>query len=461
MSKSLAKHYDEIALNLRKEITKGVPHWRRFYLSVKLKFVISTLIAGLWFTFSIWVAQPWIEDLSAIVSPFLAYPIIFFIALIPGFLNVHILMSVLLDSPPPLPLDLLSSSRSFPPVTILIAAYNEEENLPDTLQAIAAQDYAGPVEIVVVDDGSTDNTAAILESSNLPHLKIVQSPHAGKAAALTAGLESVTSEITVCIDADTFLHRQALKRIVARLLSDNSNMAAVAGAVLVRNSRSTLMTRLQEWDYFIGIASAKRQQSLYQGTLVAQGAFSVFRTSVLRRCNGWPSVIGEDIVLTWKLLSEGYRVGYEATAIAFTTAPSHLRDFWRQRQRWARGMIEGLKRYGRLVRQGSLASFFVGVDFTIPAIDLFYSVVFLPGLILALTGRYYVVGPFTLLVIPLTFLIFMLVYQKQKKVFDELDLKVRRNSMGFFLFLIVYQAIMSPICVAGYFKELAGVKKRW
>jgi biofilm PGA synthesis N-glycosyltransferase PgaC len=194
---------------------------------------------------------------------------------------------------------------------------------------------------------------------------------------------------------------------------------------------------------------------------VAQGAFSAFRTSVLLRCNGWPSVIGEDIVLTWNLLSKGYRVGYEATAIAFTTAPSHLRDFFRQRQRWARGMIEGLKRYGRLVRQGFLASFFVGIDYAIPAVDLFYSLVFLPGIILALTGRFYIVGPFTLLVIPLTFLIFMLLYRKQKKVFDELNLKVRRNSLGFFLFLVIYQAIMSPICVTGYLKELAGVKKRW
>jgi len=461
MSKSRTDYYSEVAIAAPKEVPRSFPHRRRFYLSVKEKFIISTFTAGLWLAFSYWVAKPWFEDLSAVVTPFLAYPIIFFIALIPGFLNVHILMSVFLDTPPPLPLDRLSASGSLPPVTILIAAYNEEKNLPSTLKSIATQDYTGSVEIIVADDGSTDNTVAFLESCSLPNLKIVQSPHAGKAAALTAGLKYVSNEITVCIDADTYLHPQALKRIVARLVSGSSDLAAVAGAVLVRNSRSNLMTRLQEWDYFIGIASAKRQQSLYQGTLVAQGAFSAFRTSVLRRCNGWPSVIGEDIVLTWKILSQGYRVGYEATAISFTAAPSRLWDFYRQRQRWARGMIEGLKRYGRLVRQGFLPSFFVGVDFAIPAIDLFYSIVFIPGIILALTGRFYIVGPFTLLVIPLTFLIFLLVYRKQKKVFDELNLKVRRNQFGFFLFLIVYQAIMSPICVTGYCKELVGVKKRW
>jgi len=451
----------KITLIIPRKAPASVKYAPRFYLSVKTKFIISTFTAGLWFAFSYWVAQPWLKELSALVTPYLAYPIIFCIALIPGFLNIHILMSVFLDNPPSLPLDRLSEEKLFPPITILIAAYNEEKNLPDTFKSINAQNYEAPVEIVVVDDGSTDGTLAFLESSDMPNLKIVQSNHAGKAAALTAGLKSVSNEITVCIDADTYLHPQALKRIVGRLISGNSDMAAVAGAVLVRNSRNNLMTRLQEWDYFIGIASAKRQQSLYQGTLVAQGAFSAFRTSILRRCNGWPSVIGEDIVLTWNLLSKGYRVGYEATAMAFTTAPSRLRDFLRQRQRWARGMIEGLKRYGRLVGQGSLSSFFVGVDFAIPAIDLFYSLVFLPGIILALTGRFYIVGPFTLLVIPLTFLIFLLVYQKQKGVFDELNLKVRKNVFGFFLFLIAYQAIMSPICVAGYVKELAGVKKRW
>jgi biofilm PGA synthesis N-glycosyltransferase PgaC len=237
--------------------------------------------------------------------------------------------------------------------------------------------------------------------------------------------------------------------------------AAVAGCVLVRNSRASVMTRLQEWDYFLGISSAKRQQALYQGTLVAQGAFSAFKTAALRQCDGWPTVIGEDIVLTWKLLSKGYRVGYEATALCFTNAPTGLRGFWRQRQRWARGMIEGLKRYGKLAWQGNLTGFFVGVDFVIPVIDLFYSVVFLPGIILALTGRYYIVGPMTLLVIPIAFLIVVLMMHKQKQVFQELNLKVRRNGFGFFFFMIFYQPLMSPVCLTGYLKEIAGARKRW
>jgi len=433
----------------------------RFYLTVRRKFIIATVVATLWLALSLWLAQPWIEELASIAGYFVAYPIVFLIGLIPGFLNAHILMSVLLDNPPALPKQTMDDPKVFPSISVLIAAYNEQDNLTETLMALAKQDYPAPVEIVVVDDGSTDETVSVLKALHLPNLAVVQVNHGGKAAALTAGLRAITNEITVCIDADTLLHREALKRIVMRMISDPEHTGAIAGSVLVRNSRANLIARLQEWDYFIGIASAKRQQALYQGTLVAQGSFSAFRTSALRQCQGWPQVIGEDIVLTWKLLSKGYRIGYEATAVGFTKAPTTINGFWRQRQRWARGMMEGLKRYGNLVCQGNLTAFFVGVDFVVPLLDLFYSIVFLPGLLLALTGRFYIVGPMTLLVIPITLFIVLVMFQKQRQVFDELHLRVRRNSLGFVLFMLFYQALTSPICVSGYLKELAGAQKRW
>jgi poly-beta-1,6-N-acetyl-D-glucosamine synthase len=430
---------------------------RGFYLPVRSKFLISTSVSCLWFYLSWQLAQPWLYDLADVLGYAPALIVIFFIALLPGFLNAHILSSVFLDKPPSLRLDL-----DFPPVSLLIAAYNEAENILETFRGINGQDYPGQVEIIVVDDGSTDMTIDILKSLRLRNLKIVQATHGGKAKALNEGLKHVSNEIVVCIDADTFLHSQALKRIVARFLTDPTDTAAVAGCVLVKNSRSTFMTRLQEWDYFTGIASAKRQQSLYQGTLVAQGAFSAFRTKLLRAHAGWPSVIGEDIVLTWALIKSGWRIGFEPTAIGFTMAPTAMTGFYRQRKRWARGMIEGLKQHGHLVwRSSRLSAFFVAIDFIIPFIDLFYAFVFLPGIILALFGYYYIVGPLTLLVVPIAFLIVMVMYKKQKAVFETLNLKVRSNSIGFIIYMLIYQVIMSPICVIGYAQELLGTAKRW
>jgi len=427
------------------------------YLPVKVKFWISTTFALTWVAASSVIAQHWLNDLSKVVGYEAAIVIIFFIALLPGFLNAHILSSVVLDRPPALDLDL-----NFPKVTLLIAAYNEAQNIAETFRGIKGQDYRGDIEIIVVDDGSTDGTVEMLRSFDLDNLKIILANHGGKAHALNEGLKHVTQDIVVCIDADTFLHPQALRRIIARFLTDPADTAAVAGCVLVKNSRSTFMSRLQEWDYFTGIASAKRQQSLYQGTLVAQGAFSAFRTKLVKAQQGWPAVIGEDIVLTWSLIKSGWRIGFEPSAIGFTTAPETLNGFYRQRKRWARGMIEGLKQHGHMVWSNSrLSSFFVGIDFIIPFIDLFYAFVFLPGVILALFGYFYIVGPSTLLVLPLAFLIVLVMYKKQKAVFNELGLKVRQNFVGFFVYMLVYQVLMSPICVIGYSQELLGLAKKW
>jgi biofilm PGA synthesis N-glycosyltransferase PgaC len=430
---------------------------KRFYLPVTGKFLISTGFSLAWVAASWLLAQHWLSDLSKVTGDLPAFTIIFFIAFLPGFLNAHILFSVALDKPPSLPLDL-----NYPRITLLIAAYNEAKNIAETFRGIQGQDYPAEIDIIVVDDGSTDDTVATLRSFNQKNLKILQADHGGKATALNEGLKYVTDEIVVCIDADTFLHPQALRRIVARFLTDPADTAAVAGCVLVKNSRSTFMTRLQEWDYFTGIASAKRQQSLYQGTLVAQGAFSAFRTKIVRAHQGWPSVIGEDIVLTWSLIKSGWRIGFEPTAIGFTTAPETVYGFCRQRKRWARGMIEGLKQHGQLVWSSSrLSSFFVGVDFIIPFIDLFYAFVFLPGVILALFGHFYIVGPSTLLVLPLAFLIVLVMYKKQKAVFNELGLNVRQNFAGFVVYMLIYQVLMSPICVLGYSQELLGLTKKW
>ena len=427
------------------------------YLPVKVKFLISTAFALTWVAASSVLAQHWLNDLSKLVGYQAALVIIFFIALLPGFLNAHILSSVALDRPPALDLDL-----NFPKITLLIAAYNEAQNIAETFRGIKGQDYPGNIEIIVVDDGSTDRTVETLRSFDLDNLKIILANHGGKAHALNEGLKHVTQDIVVCIDADTFLHPQALRRIVARFLTDPADTAAVAGCVLVKNSRSTFMSRLQEWDYFTGIASAKRQQSLYQGTLVAQGAFSAFRTKLVKAQQGWPAVIGEDIVLTWSLIKSGWRIGFEPSAIGFTTAPETLNGFYRQRKRWARGMIEGLKQHGHMVWSNSrLSSFFVGIDFIIPFIDLFYAFVFLPGVILALFGHFYIVGPSTLLVLPLAFLIVLVMYKKQKAVFNELGLKVRQNFVGFFVYMLIYQMLMSPICVIGYSQELLGLTKKW
>src|ERR1700686_4714004 len=123
---------------------------------------------------------------------------------------------------------------------------------------------------------------------------------------------------------------------------------------------------MQEWDYYLGIAAVKRMQGLYQSTLVAQGAFSLYRTDEVRRIGGWPDAIGEDIVVTWRLMETGDGVLTEPTAVAFTDVPVTVKHFVRQRARWARGMIEGLRAVPPWRQPRPLTRAIAGIDILIP-----------------------------------------------------------------------------------------------
>lgn len=432
---------------------------RRFYISTKRKFLISLVLALIWSFFSIWIARSWANDLGQIVSMPFAWIIIIFIAIIPGFLNINLIISIILDHPPK-----LLFKNKLPAITILIAAYNEEDSIEETIRGLRNQSYPGRFKVIMVDDGSTDNTIKKTQklTKDFKGFSVLKAKHGGKANALNFGIKRVKTRIVVTIDADTFLHPEALKRIVTRFMQSPPKTIAVAGTVLVKNSRKNFLAQMQEWDYFCAIASVKRQQGLFQGTLVAQGAFSAFITEAIRDVGGWPDVLGEDIVATWALLKRGYSIGFEPTALGFTVVPTEFRKFVRQRERWARGMIEGLKRHGDIViKRPGIPSFFISIDFLFPLLDGFTSFVLIPGIVLAIFGKFWIVGPVTVLVLPITFAIIAIMIRKQKKVFGLLGLKIRKNILGLIFYVLIYQFMLSPVSFFGYFKEIFKTRKKW
>jgi biofilm PGA synthesis N-glycosyltransferase PgaC len=125
-------------------------------------------------------------------------------------------------------------------------------------------------------------------------------------------------------------------------------------------------------------------------------------------------------------------------------------------------MIEGLRSVKPWNQPRWLLRFLTGVDLLIPALDVAYALVWLPGLLLAATGRYWIVGPYTVAVLPLTLLVNAILYRQQRRrVFNLLGLRVRRNTLGFVAFVLTYQMLMSPVSVAGYVQELLGLRRRW
>ena len=451
--------YRDDAITPPRELERTPQERQGVYVALHLKLFFVVAIALTWAGLSFWFALPWIEDLATSITLPLALAVIFGIAIVPGYLNANLIASLLIDRPPPLRFDL-----EFPALTVVIACFEEEGAIEETIDYVAKQEYPGELHILVADDGSTDGTVALAEqrAAEDPRIAILEAEHGGKARTLTKALKLVETPLVATVDADTLLMPTSLERIVARLLISPPDTVAVAGAVFVRNSRDNFLTRAQEWDYFLGIASVKRQQGLFQGTMVAQGAFSVYRTSALARVGGWPDRIGEDIVLTWAMMRDGGRVGYERTAIAFTGAPDTAGGFARQRRRWARGMIEGLREHGgALLTGGRTNAHAVLVNFIFPYVDIVYSIAFPIGILLAFTGNFAIVGPMTLAVLPLNIALSMIMFHLSRKSFDEIGLHVRQNRLGFLGYLLTYQLFMSPVSVAGYAQELFGARRRW
>ena len=181
----------------------------------------------------------------------------------------------------------------------------------------------------------------------------------------------------------------------------------------------------------------------------------------MKEGGGWPDKIGEDIVLTWALLDKNHRIGYAENAVAFTNAPDTYKGFFRQRRRWSRGMIEGFKTHPTVLFKPRFSALFISWNLFFPLIDSVYLFVFTPGLIAALWGYYFIAGPMTLAVLPLALLNNFVMFRIQRKMFVGRGLKVRRNFSGFLWYLLVYQFVMAPACIAGYAAEVIGLRKSW
>lgn len=432
---------------------------KSLYFSIKEKYLISLFAATIWLGFSIWLSVPWYHDLSSEIGAFPAYFIITFIAIVPGGMNTFVVMALFLDRRP----KILAEQR-YPPVTILIAAYNEENAIATTLSAILQQGYPAHLKIIVINDGSSDKTLNSIKDlqSGHPNLELIDLKHnGGKASALNHGLEKCTTDIIITIDADCYIFKDAIKNLVGRYLSDPVDTKAVAGVILIRNSRENWITKAQEWDYFLGINSIKRIQSLFQGTLVAQGAFSLYDRKMLLAIGGWPEKVGEDIVLTWRILAAGYRVGHAENALAFTDCPNTLIKFIRQRNRWSRGLIEAFKDNPTIFFKPRFTTLFIWWNALFPIMDIAFTFGFIPGLILACFGNFWIVGPMTLSLLPMAFLLNWLISLKGRELFKEQHLTIRNNILGFLTYVFLYGLILQPACVYGYFSELLNFRKTW
>lgn len=424
----------------------------------RMRSIASIVFGVMWLALSIFVAVPWLTDLSDDIGLVLALVVIAGIAWIPGYLYAQLLASVLLDHRPP-----LRAVDSLPDLTVIVAVYNERDALEPTVDALVASDYPGELHVVIVDDGSTDDTLDVASRLAAAHTNVTacSAPHGGKHSALNAALARVTTPIVSTVDADTIVHPTALRRIVTRL-AQTTDCVAVAGSLLAGNDDESLIARMQGWEYRLSIAALKRQQAMFGATLVAQGAFSVYATRPVLEAGGWPDAIGEDILVTWRLIDAGGLVINEPTAFAYTDVPTTARDLYRQRRRWARGMFEGLAEHGgSLVSSRRLVSHNVLVDYALPVVDFAYVFAFVPGLVLAMFGYTAIVAPITFLVMPLALLLFAIIARSCRHARRSADIELTRHWSGFFAYMTFYRALIGAASLAGYWRYVRRRRREW
>ncbi len=273
------------------------------------------------------------------------------------------------------------------PVSVIVPAYNEKEGIEAAVRSLALGDHA-EIEVVVVDDGSTDGTAAIVERLRLPNVRVVRVPNGGKPNALNTGVALARHDLIVTVDGDTIFEPDSIRMLVQPFA--DPTVGAVAGNVKVGN-RGSMVALWQHIEYVIGFNLDRRLYEVLNCMPTVPGAIGAFRRQALERVGGISDeTLAEDTDVTMAMCRAGWRVVYEERARAWTEAPATLEQLYRQRYRWSYGTMQAMWKHrraltdsgpsGRFGRVGLpfLALFGVALPMLAPVVDimLLYGLVF-------------------------------------------------------------------------------------
>ncbi|MGW0335692.1 bifunctional polysaccharide deacetylase/glycosyltransferase family 2 protein [Streptomyces sp. NPDC003011] len=274
------------------------------------------------------------------------------------------------------------------PVSVLVPAYNEAKCIESTVRSLMASDH--PIEVIVIDDGSSDGTARIVENLALPNVRVVRQLNAGKPAALNRGVANARHDLVVMMDGDTVFEPSTVRELVQPF--GDARVGAVAGNAKVGN-KDTLIGAWQHIEYVMGFNLDRRMYDVLQCMPTIPGAVGAFRRTALERVGGMSDdTLAEDTDITMAIHRDGWRVVYAEKARAWTEAPESVQQLWSQRYRWSYGTMQAIWKHrravfdrgpsGRFGRVGLplVSLFMVLAPLLAPLIDVFlvYGLVFGP-----------------------------------------------------------------------------------
>ncbi|MDI1466019.1 bifunctional polysaccharide deacetylase/glycosyltransferase family 2 protein [Catellatospora sp. KI3] len=279
--------------------------------------------------------------------------------------------------------------RYLGPVSVIVPAFNESANIQATVRSLVDSDYP-EVEVIVVDDGSSDGTAELVRRMRLPHVQVIEQENAGKPTALNTGVMFARGDILVMVDGDTVFEPDSIGELVQPLA--DPEVGAVSGNTKVAN-RGGLLGRWQHLEYVMGFNLDRRMFDVARCMPTVPGAIGAFRREAVVDVGGVSTqTLAEDTDFTMAIIRAGWRVVYAPDAIAWTEAPSSLRQLWRQRYRWCYGTMQAMWKHRRsLFERGSsgvlgrrglayLLLFQVILPLSAPMVDVYglYGAFFLP-----------------------------------------------------------------------------------
>lgn len=252
----------------------------------------------------------------------------------------------------------------FPKIAILLPCYNEEQTVEDTVEGLLDLDYPN-YEIWMINDKSTDNTLLKMHEiqekfQDKINIHIVDMPeNGGKARGLNHTIKLVDAEYVMVVDSDCYVEAQAVKRLMAKLLSDE-RYAAVTGSPIIRN-RTSILGKLQTLEYVGIIGNIKKAQSFFFNKIMTiSGVLVIYKKAALEDIGGFdPSAMTEDINATWRLYSNNWLVAYEPNAHCYILAPESVKGLIKQRKRWAIGGLEVLLTFFKRIKNGTFGEKFL------------------------------------------------------------------------------------------------------
>ena len=282
-----------------------------------------------------------------------------------------------------------------PAVAVLVPAYNEEKVIERTVRSVLDSDYP-KLRVIVIDDGSKDATLDVTRTAFAKEIAagrvtVLTKPNSGKADALDYGLEQVTEEIFVGIDADTIIAPDAVSKLVPHF--SNSRVGAMAGNAKVGN-RVNLWTRWQALEYITSQNFERRALNTLNAVSVVPGAIGAWRTSAVREAGSYHhDTVAEDADLTMALLQAGYWINYEDRALAYTEAPTTANGLMRQRFRWSFGIMQAVWKHMAAVKQKGALGWvaipnMIIFQILLPLVSPFIDIMFVVGAVSYFVDKY-------------------------------------------------------------------------